>query len=91
MCAAFPRERIQDPAQILLVLVGNTLAKRLSRIHAARIVATRLAGLALVGFGIRLARRRDSKRAFDHGPCTSGKWPPTCRPDRGQRFSYGPI
>lgn len=41
--------------QTLLVLIGNAAAKRLSRIHAVRIVATRLAGLALIGFGVRLA------------------------------------
>jgi threonine/homoserine/homoserine lactone efflux protein len=41
--------------QTLLVLIGNAAAKRLSRIRAARIVATRLAGLALIGFGVRLA------------------------------------
>lgn len=41
--------------QTLLVLIGNAVAKRLSRIRAMRLVATRLAGLALIGFGIRLA------------------------------------
>lgn len=38
-----------------LVVVGNALAKRLARIPAARALATRLAGIALVGFGLRLA------------------------------------
>jgi leucine efflux protein len=38
-----------------LVLIGNLLARRLAKIPAARTLATRLAGLALVGFGVRLA------------------------------------
>jgi leucine efflux protein len=38
-----------------LVVIGNAVAKRLSRIRAVRVVATRLAGVALIGFGIRLA------------------------------------
>jgi threonine/homoserine/homoserine lactone efflux protein len=38
-----------------LVVVGNAVAKRLARIPAARALATRLAGIALVGFGLRLA------------------------------------
>lgn len=41
--------------QTLLVLMGNAAAKHLSRIRAVRMVATRLAGLALIGFGVRLA------------------------------------
>jgi leucine efflux protein len=41
-----------------LVLVGNLVARRLSRIRAVRVVATRLAGLALIGFGLRLALDR---------------------------------
>lgn len=41
--------------QSLLVLAGNTLARRLSHIPALRRIATRLAGLALIGFGLRLA------------------------------------
>ena len=41
--------------QFGLVLLGNALARRLARIPAVRAVGTRLAGLALVGFGIRLA------------------------------------
>ncbi len=38
-----------------LVVVGDAVAKRLARIPAARTLATRLAGIALVGFGVRLA------------------------------------
>jgi threonine/homoserine/homoserine lactone efflux protein len=38
-----------------LVLVGNAAARSLSRIPAVRMLAHRLAGLALIGFGIRLA------------------------------------
>lgn len=38
-----------------LVLVGNAAARRLSRIRGVRTIATRLAGMALVGFGVRLA------------------------------------
>jgi leucine efflux protein len=37
-----------------LVLIGNVLAKRLSRIPAVRVIATRMAGVALIGFGVRL-------------------------------------
>ena len=38
-----------------IVLIGNAVARRLSAIPSARKVATRLAGMALVGFGIKLA------------------------------------
>lgn len=38
-----------------LVLAGNVIARRLKALPFARKVATRLAGVALVGFGIRLA------------------------------------
>lgn len=38
-----------------LVLLGNSVAKRLKTLPFARKLATRLAGLALIGFGIRLA------------------------------------
>jgi leucine efflux protein len=38
-----------------LVLIGNAAARRLSRARALRAVATRLAGVALIGFGLRLA------------------------------------
>jgi len=38
-----------------LVVIGNALARRLSRIRAVRVIATRLAGVALIGFGVRLA------------------------------------
>lgn len=38
-----------------LVLVGNAAARRLEGFPGARRLATRLAGLALVGFGVRLA------------------------------------
>ena len=38
-----------------LVLVGRAVARRLARWQYARLVATRLAGVALVGFGVKLA------------------------------------
>jgi leucine efflux protein len=38
-----------------LVLVGNAVARRLSRWKYARLAATRLAGVALIGFGIKIA------------------------------------
>lgn len=38
-----------------LVLIGNFLARRLSSLPSARKVATRLAGTALIGFGVKLA------------------------------------
>lgn len=38
-----------------LVLIGNTLARRLKAFPSARKIATRLAGIALIGFGIKLA------------------------------------
>ena len=38
-----------------LVGLGNAAAQRLARIPAVRVVATRLAGIALLGFGLRLA------------------------------------
>jgi threonine/homoserine/homoserine lactone efflux protein len=38
-----------------IVLLGNAVARRLRAIPLARKLATRLAGLALVGFGIKLA------------------------------------
>ena len=41
--------------QIALVFVGNAVARRLAGIRAVRAVGTRLAGLAIIGFGIRLA------------------------------------
>jgi threonine/homoserine/homoserine lactone efflux protein len=41
--------------QIGLVLAGNTVARRLSNSRMARALGRRLAGLALIGFGIRLA------------------------------------
>lgn len=41
--------------EIGLVLVGNFVARLLSRITAARRIANRLAGLALIGFGLKLA------------------------------------
>ena len=41
--------------QAALVLVGNGVAMRLKALPSARKVATRLAGVALLGFGIRLA------------------------------------
>lgn len=41
--------------QTSLVFVGSAVARRLSRWRYARQVATRFAGLALIGFGIKLA------------------------------------
>ena len=41
-----------------LVLVGNAVAVRLSRFQHARILARRLVGLGLIGFGIKLAVKR---------------------------------
>ena len=41
--------------QGLLVLLGNRVANALRGLPSARRVATRLAGIALVGFGIKLA------------------------------------
>jgi len=41
--------------QVGLVLAGDTLARRLSNNRMARALGRRLAGLALIGFGIRLA------------------------------------
>lgn len=38
-----------------LVLVGNALAQCFSQWRDARLIATRLAGLALIGFGVKLA------------------------------------
>ena len=41
--------------QSLLVLLGNRVARALRNIPSARKIATRLAGVALIGFGIKLA------------------------------------
>lgn len=41
-----------------LVVAGNAIAGRLRRVPAARTIVTRLSGLALVGFGIKLAAGR---------------------------------
>jgi leucine efflux protein len=41
--------------QTCLVLVGNSATKRLSRWRPLRSVATRLAGISLIGFGVKLA------------------------------------
>lgn len=38
-----------------LVLIGNAVARKLSRVKHARSMARRLAGAALIGFGIKLA------------------------------------
>lgn len=38
-----------------LVVLGNAVAKRLAALPSARKIAIRLSGIALVGFGIRLA------------------------------------
>ena len=44
--------------QMTLVVAGNAVARRLARWPLARRVATRLAGVALIGFGARLALER---------------------------------
>lgn len=44
--------------QAALVLLGNALARHLSRLPGARRLASRLAGVALIGFGLRLAASR---------------------------------
>ena len=41
--------------QVCLVLIGNVIAHRLRVIPAIRKIATRLAGIALIGFGVKLA------------------------------------
>ncbi len=41
--------------QVALVLVGNKIVNRLKTLPLARRLATRIAGVALVGFGIKLA------------------------------------
>ncbi len=41
--------------QSSLVFVGNGVARRLKSMPSARLIATRIAGFALVGFGLRLA------------------------------------
>ncbi len=41
--------------QTALVIVGNAVARRLARWRYARLVAARLAGVALIGFGVKLA------------------------------------
>jgi threonine/homoserine/homoserine lactone efflux protein len=41
--------------QAALVFLGNAIARRLARWHGARRLATRLAGIALIGFGAKLA------------------------------------
>jgi threonine/homoserine/homoserine lactone efflux protein len=41
--------------QIGLVLVGNAVTRSLANIQAVRTACTRLAGIAMIGFGIRLA------------------------------------
>ena len=38
-----------------LVLIGNVVARKLSTLPYARKLATRLAGIALIGFGVKLA------------------------------------
>jgi len=41
--------------EVGLVLAGNLAARMLSRIHGIRVIGNRLAGLALIGFGLKLA------------------------------------
>jgi threonine/homoserine/homoserine lactone efflux protein len=38
-----------------LVFIGNAIAARLAALPSARRIATRLAGVALIGFGVKLA------------------------------------
>ena len=38
-----------------LVLVGNAVAAKIGRIQQFRVIARRLAGAALIGFGLKLA------------------------------------
>ena len=38
-----------------LVFAGNSIAQRLKSLPSARRIATRVAGVALIGFGIKLA------------------------------------
>jgi leucine efflux protein len=44
--------------QSALVLVGNSVAVKLSRFHGARVLARRLVGLGLIAFGVKLAVKR---------------------------------
>jgi threonine/homoserine/homoserine lactone efflux protein len=44
--------------QVILVLAGNAVARRLSRYPLVRTVGNWMAGLALIGFGLRLALDR---------------------------------
>jgi threonine/homoserine/homoserine lactone efflux protein len=41
--------------QTCLVLAGDRVARWLARVPGARVIASRLAGMALIGFGVRLA------------------------------------
>jgi len=41
--------------QTIMVLAGDIVARRLSRIKHVRLLATRLAGAALIGFGVKMA------------------------------------
>jgi len=41
-----------------LVFIGNAVAVRLSRFQHARVLARRLVGLGLIGFGIKLAVKK---------------------------------
>jgi threonine/homoserine/homoserine lactone efflux protein len=41
--------------QTVLVLIGNQVAQRLKQLPSARKLATRLAGIAVIGFGVKLA------------------------------------
>ena len=51
-----PDPGLRAPAyQVGLVLLGNSVAKRLKTLPFARKLATRLAGMALIGFGLKLA------------------------------------
>ena len=44
--------------QVGLVFVGNAVAVRLARVEHARVLARRMVGLGLIGFGIKLAVNR---------------------------------
>jgi threonine/homoserine/homoserine lactone efflux protein len=41
--------------QVSLVFIGNAVARRLRAVQSARMIAAHFAGIALVGFGVKLA------------------------------------
>ena len=52
---ATARQGVAVGMAAVLVLVGNLVAARLKSLPSARKLATRLGGLALIGFGLKLA------------------------------------